>query len=264
MKDRFTKNNFQKISKEVLEFQLKSLYPIKPIKDKRRLDYVFLNHDRNFSTFLTIKYCVEHERVADIYALSRVMFESVINMGLLTKAIIPDDLDRYENHQFVDVFKTYNHLKKLDLEKVSGLKKEEVTEVESRRNNYINKYGNATDNWSGKSLETRVKTVDENYPVTCNENRFYEYLYCQVYRKGSRLTHSSFGGLSTSVNIEVMKLSKNILAQRFIANDPHLIFSCFHSLIVFLSSVRFLGALLNITETEEFYQKITRYIIEGR
>jgi len=229
MKDRFTKNNFQKISKEVLEFQLKTLYPIKPIKDKKRLDYVFQNHDRNFSTFLTIKYWVEHERVADIYALSRVMFESVINMGLLAKAIILEDLDRYENHQFVDVYKTYNHLKKLDLEKVSGLKNGEITKVESKRNIYIKKYGNASDNWSGKSLETRVKTVDDHYPVTCNENHFYEYLYCQVYRKGSRLTHSSFGGLSTSVNIEVLKLSKNILARRLVANSPYMIFSCFHS-----------------------------------
>lgn len=264
MKDRFTKSNFQKISKEVLEFQLKALYPIKPIKDNRRLDYVFLNHDRNFSTFLTIKYCVEHERVADIYALSRVMFESVINMGLLAKAIILEDLDRYENHQFVDIYKTYNHLKKLNLEKVSGVKKGKITEFESKRNNYIKKYGNSSDNWSGKSLETRVKTVDEHYPVTCNEKHFYEYLYCQVYRKGSRLTHSSFGGLSTSVNIEIMKLSKNILAQRYVTNDLHLIFSCFHSLIVFLSSIRFLGDLLNNTTTEEYYQKITRYIIAGR
>jgi hypothetical protein len=263
MKDRFTKNNFKKITKEILEFQLKTLYPIKPIMEKRRLDHVFLNHDRNFSTFLTIKYCVEHERVADIYALSRVMFESIINMGLLAISIIPDDLDRYENHQFVDVYKTYNHLKKMDLEKFSGLKNDEITEVESKRNNYINKYGNSSDNWSGKSLETRVKIVDENYPVTCNENRFYEYLYCQVYRKGSQLTHSSFGGLSTSVNTEIIKLSKNLIAQRFVANDPQLIFSCFHSLIVFLSSVRFLSGLLNLTEPEEYYQKITRYIIEG-
>lgn len=264
MKDRFTKNNFQKISKEVLKFQLKTLYPIKPIKDKKRLDYVFLNHDRNFSTFLSIKYCVEHERVADIYTLSRAMFESVMNMGLLSKVIIQDDIDRYENHQFVDVYKTYNHLKKLKLEKVSGLKTDDVAEVEMKRNNYIKKYSNSSDNWSGKSLEARVKMVDENYPITCNENHFYEYLYCQVYRKGSRLTHSSFGGLSTSVDIEILKLSKTILAQRFVANEPHLIFSCFHSLIVFLTSIRFFGYLLSNTKTEDYYQKITRYIIEGR
>lgn len=104
------------ISQEVLDFQLKALYPVQIEKEPARINLVFLNHDRNFSTFLTIRYLVQHERVADIYALSRSIFESIITMGLLSKRLIEEDIERYQNFQFIEVYKTYNHLKRLGLE----------------------------------------------------------------------------------------------------------------------------------------------------
>lgn len=70
MENKFTKSNFVIISQEALDFQLKALYPVQSGKDPTRIGLVFLNHDRNFSTFLTIRYLVEHERVADIYTLT--------------------------------------------------------------------------------------------------------------------------------------------------------------------------------------------------
>ena len=102
MDDKFTKTNFLKVSQEILDFQLKALYPVQVQDDPNRINVIFLNHDRNFSTFLTIKYLVEHERVADIYTLSRSLFESIVSMGLLSKSIIPNDLDRYQEYQFTE------------------------------------------------------------------------------------------------------------------------------------------------------------------
>ncbi len=249
------------ISQEALDFQLKALYPVQIEKDPTRINLVFLNHDRNFSTFLTIRYLVEHERVADIYALSRSMFESIITMGLLSKRLIGNDIERYQNFEYIEIYKTYNHLKKLGLEYLSGVPSSDVEFLCKKREEYIKKWGKNTLSWTAKSLEENVKLVDENYAPTCNEKHFYEYLYCQVYRKGSQSIHSSFAGLSKGVDIERFSIPGPITAQRFKANESHLIFSCFHSLIVFLSSVRFLGYLLDKKETEDYSHKIAKYII---
>jgi len=260
MEDKFTKLNFMKISQEVLDFQLKALYPVEVTKDPIRVNLVFLNHDRNFSTFLTTKYLVEHERVADIYAISRSMFESVISMGLLSKHLVNEDIERYQDFQYIEIYKTYIHLKQLGLERLSGVSSSEVDFLCNRRNEYLKKWGRSTSTWTGKSLEQNVKLVDEAYAPTCNEKHFYEYLYCQVYRKGSRAAHSSFAGLAESVDIEKFAMRYTTI-QRFKANEGHLIFSCFHSLLVFLSSVRFLGHLIDKRETEDYFHKIASYII---
>lgn len=261
--NKFSKANFLKISKEVLDFQLKNLYPLQIKNNPERTDIVFLNHDRNFSTFLTIQYLFEHGRIADIYTLSRSMFESIISMGLLSKMVIKNDLSHYKDYQFAEIYKTYSHLQKLGLEATSGLAQKDVDYVKKKKDEYFNKFGKNLTTWTGKNLEQNVRLIDNNYPASCNENKFYEYLYCQVYRKGSQLAHGSFAGLSKVVEIEQRKLpgTGNLLAQRFNPNEPHLIFSCFHSIIVFISSVRFLGTLLNNKETESYFHKITQYII---
>lgn len=120
-----------------------------------------------------------------------------------------------------------------------------------------------TGTWTGKSLEQNVRMIDDAYAPTCNEKRFYEYLYCQVYRKGSQATHSSFGGLAKSVEINKVIIDDAPLL-KFKASQPQLIFSCFHSLIVFLSSARFLASIVDREDVEEYYQDITRYIISEK
>lgn len=261
MDDKFSKSNFFTLAKKILDFQLETLYPIEIVDDPIRLNLVFLNHDRNFSTFLTIRYLANHGRVADIYTLTRSMFESVISMGLLSKCLIEDDIDRYQDFQFIEADKTYNHLKKLGLEKLSGISHSEVEFVNRKHEEYIKKWSNNSQSWTGKNLLQNVKIIDENYPPTCNEKCFYEYLYCQVYRKGSQATHSTFAGISKSVKIEEILMPGYVKAQRFKVNEEHLIFSCFHSLLVFLSSIRFLGYLLGKKEAEDYFHKTARYII---
>ena len=232
MEDKFTKLNFMKISQEALNFHLKSLYPVRIKEYPLRTNLVFLNHDRNFSTFLTIKYLVEHERVADIYSLSRSMFESVISTGLLSKRLVKEDIERYQDFQYIEIYKTYGHLRKLGLERLSGISSSEVDFLYSKRSEYLKKWGQSTSTWTGNSLEQNVKLVDEAYALTCNEQHFYEYLYCQVYRRGSQAAHSSYAGLAKGVDIDRLTIH-DVTIQRFKANEAHLIFSCFHSLIVF-------------------------------
>ena len=261
MSDKFTKSNFLQISQEALDFQLSALYPLPVKNDYSRSSLIFLNHDRNFSTFLTVRYSVEHERVADVYALSRVMFESAVSMGLLAKSIIPNDLDRYYDYQFVEAYKYYFHLEKLGLANLSGISSSEIPMLKAKRDEYLSKYGKAVSTWTGKSLEENVKLLDSNFSQTCNEEHFYEYLYCQVYRKGSPATHSSFAGLAKGVEMEEVGLPGFLTGQRFKVNEPHLIFSCFHSLLVFLSSVRFMGHALKRVETEQYFHRVARYII---
>ena len=240
---------------------MSALYPINVQNDYHRFSLIFLNHDRNFSTFLTIRHLVEHERVADIYALSRAMFESIVSMGLLSKAIITDDLNRYNNYQFVETYKFYSHLEKLGFAKLSGISSSEVSLLKTKKDEFLSKYGKNILTWTGKSLEENVRLLDKWYSPTCNEKHFYEYLYCQVYRRGSPASHSSFSGLAKGVVIEKVDLPGALTGHRFKANEPHLIFSCFHSLLVFLSSIRFMGHALQKVEVEQYFHKVARYIV---
>lgn len=260
MVDKFTTANFLKISEEALDFQLNILYPVKTEHDPARINLIFLNHDRNLSSFLTIRYLAEHGRVADIYSLSRSIFESIISMGLLAKRLISDDIERYQDFQYTEIYKTYNHLEKLGLERLSGVSPADVDSMHQKRNEYLARWGGNVSTWTGKSLEQNVKLVDKAFMPVCNEKRFYEYLYCQVYRKGSQATHSSFAGLAKGVNIDRLTINDTHF-HRFKVNDDHLIFSCFHSLVVFLSSVRFLGYVLDKKETEDYFHKLAAYII---
>ena len=250
-----------RVSKEALDFQLGVLYPVEIEKDPMRIDLIFLNHDRNFSTFLTIRYLVEQGRVADIYTLSRSMFESVISMGLLARDLIVDDIERYQQFQYVEIDKTYSHLKKLGLEKLSDLSLSDAKLVSKKRLDYVKRWGKSASSWTGKSLEENVRLVDEAYSPTCNESHFYEYLYCQIYRKGSQSSHSSFAGLSKGVDVERFSLPGLVAARRFTTNEGHLIFSCFHSILVFLSSVRFLGYITTKKRCENYFQDMASYVI---
>jgi hypothetical protein len=261
MNDKFTEANFRKVSKEALDFQLSALYPVNVKSEYHRNGFIFLNHDRNVSTFLSIRYLIEHRRVADIYVLSRAMFESVVSMGLLAQSVVPDDLDRYQNYQFVEAYKSYSHLEKLGLAKLSGVSSSEVPVLKQKRDEYLKTYGKDVSTWTGKSLEQNVRLLDGISSPVCNEEHFYEYLYCQVYREGSPATHSSFAGLAKGVQMKEVSFPGSIVARRYKVNEPHLIFSCFHSLLVFLSSVRFMGQALGKLEAEQYFHKVARYII---
>jgi hypothetical protein len=195
-------------------------------------------------------------RTADIDTLSRSMFESVITMGLLAKRLINDDTERYYNFQFIEHYKKHIHLEKLGLSHLSGISSSEYKLVTKKRNEYFAKWGKNTPTWTGNNLLENVKLIDRSYTSTCNENRFYEYMYCQVYRHGSQTVHSSYAGIAHL-------LSNEEDSDTWKPDIAHLIFSSFHSILVFSSSIRFMGHFLQKTEAEEFYNKIADDIISG-
>jgi len=255
MIEMFTKEDFLKISEDVLNFYDDSVGMLKLEKDAMRKGFVLLNNDRNYFTFHTIRYLAKVERVADIYTLSRAMFESVINMGLITKSLIDNDIERYQSFPFIESYKIYNHLKKIELENLSGITSEEYEYLRKHRYKYEAKW-NKLSTWSGNNLEQNVILVDKNYPATWGIQHFYEYLYCQVYRKGSQVVHSSFGGLMKGINIDELIQDDGEKVKVFIPDQENLVFACFHSLFVFLSSMRFLGISIGNKEFEIYNQKM--------
>lgn len=99
------KEDFLRISQDDINFFDNSVDIIYFKKDATRQGLILLNMDRNYFTLHTIRYLVRTERVADIYTLSRTMFEGVINMGLITRKLIPDDADRYQAFPFIESYK---------------------------------------------------------------------------------------------------------------------------------------------------------------
>ena len=253
--------SFLKISRKVFKFQLEAIYPLIS-KNNQTLNLLALNHDRNSSSFLTIIDLVKRKRVADVYTISRSIFESIISMGILAKHVIKDDIERYLNYQFIQTEKVYSHLKKLNREHLSGVPKNKVEYLNRMKTQYINKFGKGNHpTWTGKSLEQNTKLLDKAYPPTCNSSNFYEYLYCQVYRKASQCAHASFAGLSKCVEVTRIANFDGLSHQTLESNEPHLIFSCFHALIVFFASARFVGGLLGNDKIENYFQEICGQII---
>ena len=184
-------------------------------------------------------------------------------MGLFSARLIPDDIERYQQHRYVEVLKRYEHLKRLGLEKLIGISAEDELLLRIKREEYIERWGGNTTRWSGNSLESDVRLVDRTYRPACNEEHFYEYLYCQVYRTGSQTVHGSFAGLAKIADIENIDIS-GLNVSQFKANEKHLIFSCFHSMLVFLSSMRFLGHLTGSAAVEDYFHKIANYVISEK
>lgn len=258
---KFNKISFLKTSKEAFKFQLKTIYPLHS-KNNVTLNLLALNHDRNSSSFLTIIDLVKKKRVADVYTISRSIFESVISMGILAKHLIQDDIERYQNYQYIQTEKVYSHLKKLKCEHLSGVPKNMVKHLNDMRNQYVCKFGKGNHpTWTGKSLEQNTKLLDKVYFPTCNSSNFYEYLYCQVYRNASQCAHASFGGLSKCVKVKEIANFNGVTHQTLDSDESHLIFSCFHALIVFFSSARFIEELLGSNKIENYFQQLCSKII---
>jgi hypothetical protein len=65
------------------------------------------------------------------------------------------------------------------------------------------------------------------------------------------------------INIDELTRDDGEKLKVFIPDQEHLIFASFHSLFVFLSSMRFLGFSIGNKEFEIYYQKMLDYLISG-
>ncbi len=223
-----------------------------PKDDRNRI--LKLHHEKNEKSILTIIELISKARVRDIYSIMRTIFESIVNMGLLAKSLIEEDLFRYQNHEYYEEAKYFNSLKKLGFEKYSNLSEKSAIWIDERKKEYEKKFNPKKGRWTGNDLIDDSRTLDKNYPNTNGFDHFYEFLYCQVYRNCSQVIHSSYGGIKKGTNI-INVPSNNSDHYYHIPNDEqHLAFQVTYSTLIFLSSSRFLSILLK-QNFEVNYQK---------
>jgi len=255
---------FYKLAERYLKYQF-ALYPIKFNVEPELQIAIMQLHQSNTDTLFSLRQIVRLKNVNDVYCLSRSIFESVVNMGVLVTGKIEDGAQRFLDFQYVEAYKILDHLRQIVPDFVNKVyKPDEIKIITEGRNSFVSKYGNIN-NWCGLNLIERIRLIDKNFPPTCSSSRFFEYLYCQVYRKGSGATHRTSTGLGRST-----VWTKTMVANStFVVPTPnvnHLIFASIHSLVVYLASIRFLGQIIENKkdEIESFYQRETSRIIAGK
>jgi len=255
---------FQELTERYLKYQF-TLYPME-FNSPPELQLVMMQlHQSNTDTMFSIRQIVTIKNVNDVYCLARSMFEAVVNMGVLATGKIKNGAQRFIDFQYVEAYKIFIHLKQIVPDFVNKVyKPDEIKIIRERRNSFVTKYGNIS-NWCGLNLLERVRLIDESFPPTCSNKKFFEYLYCQVYRKGSGAIHRTSTGLGRST-IWKRIIVKNVNLIEPIPNINHLVFASIHSLLVYLGSIRFIGCIIKNKkkETESFYQTETARIIAGK
>lgn len=253
---------YQELAEKYLKYQF-ALYPMKFNSAPDLQIAVMKSHQANTDTMFSLRQIVTLKNVNDVYCLSRSMFESVVNMGVLIAGRIKDGAKRFLGFQYVEAYRILDHLKQIEPEFVSKVyNPKEVNLIIAGRNAFVSECGNLAD-WCGLNLVERVRPIDESFPPTCSTAKFFEYLYCQVYRKASGATHRTSTGLGRST----VWTKSRVGNLNFIEPTPnmnHLVFASIHSLIVYLASIRFVGQILEGNETESYYQKETARLIAGK
>lgn len=255
---------YQELAERHLTYQF-ALYPMKFDAELELQIAIMQSHQSNTDTMFSLRRIVALKNVNDVYCLSRSMFESVVNMGVLVTGKIKDGAQRFLDFQYLEAYKILHHLRQVEPDFVNKVyKPDEVKVITEGRNSFVSKYGNIG-TWCDLNLIERIKLIDKNFPPTCSNNKFFEYLYCQIYRKGSGATHRTSTGLGRStVWTKTMVASLNFIEPT--PNMNHLVFASIHSLIVYLASIRFIGQIIGNKkeETESYYHEETARIIAGK
>ena len=167
---------YQELAEKYLKYQF-TLYPMK-FNAPLELQIVIMQlHQANTDTMFSIKQIVSLKNVNDVYCLSRSMFESVVNMGVLVTGKINDGAERFLGFQYLEAYRILDHLRQVEPDFVNKVyQPDEVKVITNGRNAFVSKYGNNS-NWCGLNLIERIKLIDKNFPQTCSNKRFFEYLY---------------------------------------------------------------------------------------
>ena len=259
----FNKKTFNELVRKYLELN-SSFFPFtfgfNPNLQARLIEC----HHANTETFVSISQIFRLKHISDLFLLSRAMFESVINMGVLLSTKVPNGVDRFECFKYVEAYKTMVHLKEVEIipgfvEKI--YKPDDVKKITEGRDAFVSKYG-AVSNWSGMNMIQRVNLVDSYFPPTWSNSKFAEYLYCQIYRKGSSAAHKTSISFDRTILIKTSTKGKNKKWTRQPIQKA-LIFAGFHSIINYLLSLRFFGRIVEgrEDEVEAYYQNEINRII---
>ena len=78
------------------------------------------SHQSNTDTMFSLREIVALKNVNDVYCISRSMFESVVNMGVLVTGKIKDGAQRFLYFQYLETYKILRHLRQVEPDFVNG------------------------------------------------------------------------------------------------------------------------------------------------
>lgn len=238
-------------------------YPLLLGKEAEKEGFIFLNHFQNTETLRSIRVLARKERAGDIAVLTRAIFESVLNMGLLLHLPSDEGIDRYKKFLSVELLRTYEHMASIDNEYADQIyAPPKVRLLRKERQEYEHRYEKPKSSWSGMKSIDICKMLDRKYPPVPNGSHFFELMYCQSYRFGSAAVHRSKMGLVQS--LQVMESGSLITGESGYdvrSRQEGLIFYYLHGLISFIISMRILGRAFNIDFLEDYFQKRMRSLI---
>lgn len=255
---------YSNLIEKMVEFS-NDLFPVKLGKELVKQYIIILSHGINTQTICSIRLLVIQNHANDCAVLLRSMFESTIDMGLLSSGAIRNDVERFTDFADVENYKLYSHMSKIKPELTREIENKNLkSNLNQRRQkmlSYKNKFHDIN-SWCGLNLLDRCKILDKYYSSTVNDNKFYEFLYCQVFRIGSCSTHRSYLGLRSAK----LKKDNEINAGPWIfeTNIDRLLHACRYAVYVYLSSLRFFGKVFNIEKCELFYQSMAGRLFSGK
>ncbi|MDD5084836.1 MAG: DUF5677 domain-containing protein [Candidatus Omnitrophica bacterium] len=251
---------YKDLIKELIDFS-NGLFPLRINGENNRHYVILSNHVINTQTILSIRLLNEQKHTNDVSVLLRSMFESVIDMGLLSQKIVRNDVGRYIGFSSVEVYKRHVHLTNIRPKSIREAVKmnyiSSLEEVEKEMLRYKKRYGDIK-SWCGLNLLERSRLVDKHFPPTVGDSNFYDFLYSQVFRICSSSTHRTYLGLS-SINFRKRKVldDTSLFPESSVEQLLHV---CEYAIFTYLSSVRFLGKAFGIDKCESFYQSLLKKI----
>jgi len=248
---------------EVLQEESK-IYPLRFTDNSGKQGLVIMNHHLNRDSIDSVSVLANKQRALDTAIIGRSIFESVLNMGLIEYLPVKNGVTRYYLFMSVESLKVYRHMADIEPETASKIyKPANIRKWEGDLERFEREYGGVTSSWSGISTVEICKILDKHYPPVINSKHFFEFMYCQSYRYGSSATHRSQQGISRHLRIVSTPSIRSGRVHSAQTSEEGLIFNYFHSLVVFLASIRVLIRAFNIPSLEDYFQKKIGFLIAG-
>ena len=147
-----TPKNIAEVEKETIETLNvnKKLFPLQFGKDMEKQEMIILNHFQNSETMKSLIILAKNNKSGDVAILSRSIFESVLNMGLLLFLSYEEGVNRYKKFLSIEALKIYRHMAKIEKQVADKIyKPAKITSLEKDVKEYEIRYGKPKLTWSG-------------------------------------------------------------------------------------------------------------------
>lgn len=104
---------YEQLAEKYLRYQF-ALYPMSFNAELDVQMATMQSHQANTDTMFSLRRIVALKNVNDVYCLSRSMFESVVNIGVLVTRKIKDGAKRFLGFQYVEAYRILDHLKQIE------------------------------------------------------------------------------------------------------------------------------------------------------